>query len=86
LRAARGASCDLRVLGVMVSGSNNDLQWQRYVVVVGGALSRCCGCVQQHGALADGSVVLCISQTTPRHPLVNKAQAAPAEKGGESVG
>jgi hypothetical protein len=55
LRAVRGASCDLRVLVPVMSSSNNDVQWQRYVAVVGGALSRCCGCVQQHGALADGS-------------------------------
>jgi hypothetical protein len=40
---------------LVMSSSNNDVQWQRYVAVVGGALSRCCGCVQQHGALADGS-------------------------------
>jgi hypothetical protein len=56
LRAVRGASCDLRVLVLVVmSSSSNDVQRQRYVAVVGGALSRCCGCVQQHGALADGS-------------------------------
>jgi hypothetical protein len=72
LRAARGASCDLRVLVVVMSSSNNDVQWQRYVAVLGGALSRCCGCVQQHGALAETRVVvLCISQTAPRHSLAN---------------